>query len=242
MHTDTFTRVIQINSQFYQNPDTSDQNVMDKKDLQDQFVASMVQGLTANENKDVKLVIILTHIPPFMSTVLEDEGWANWRTTERTKFFDLFEPMSERANFKLLFVCGHFHTNVVGDPMNISLTSNNTISVDVVVSSAVGTAMWWGKNNEFEASESVPPGSLSRDHAGEVAEAPNGGAAFGKFIMPNFDRYFGNNKTGFLPKKDRSGVRFFKVEDGEWSSEWCTWAALEAGAGTFCKAYRRNTR
>ena len=83
-------------------------------------------------------LVLLTHIPPFMDSFDEPEGWANWRQVYRKQILDVLAA----SELPLLFICGHFHANVVKDatyqgrPLNIR------------VSSAAGTTIQWdGKDN-----------------------------------------------------------------------------------------------
>ena len=83
-------------------------------------------------------LVLLTHIPPFMDSFDEPEGWANWRQVYRKQILDVLAA----SELPLLFICGHFHANVVKDdtyqgrPLNIR------------VSSAAGTTIQWdGKDS-----------------------------------------------------------------------------------------------
>ena len=92
------------------------------------FLESEVQKISS----DTKLLVLLTHIPPFMDSFDEPEGWANWRQVYRKQVLDLLAT----AKLPMLFICGHFHNNVVKDstyqgrPLNIRVTSSAGTTIE----------------------------------------------------------------------------------------------------------------
>ncbi|CAE7820227.1 CPPED1, partial [Symbiodinium necroappetens] len=122
---------LQLNSQVY----WSTAEVLDDyRAKQLEFLQAEVSNMQAS----IKRLVLLTHIPPFMSSVDEKEGWANWKQVYRKQILDLLsEP-----RVPMLWVCGHFHANVETD------VTYQGVPMSIRVTSAAGTTMQWDGLNE----------------------------------------------------------------------------------------------
>lgn len=183
-------RFLQFNSQVYWSK--ADTTLEKYREEQLEFLKDEVKNIPGG----TKLLVLLTHIPPFMDSFDEPEGWANWRQVYRKQILDVLAA----SELPLLFICGHFHANVVKDatyqgrPLNIR------------VSSAAGTTIQWdGKD------------SLTPEEAQKVAS---------KRVLKAFaeDVGFANIKKRLRAQGDRSGLRVFrfKPESGTFEDHWYT--------------------
>jgi len=228
--------VFTINSQIYQTAEQQGQqptvNPDDTAKMQNDQATFMTEVLTGVTEK-TKMVIIMTHIPPFMSTMEEQPGWANWDTDARTEVMNLIVAGFGKNRPKLLWVCGHFHTNVENpDVQYVPQNGGKPLDMSIIVTSSASTGMWWGDAN--------CDGHLEPSQAMQVASIPVGGGegAFVKYILgggafnPNdngqcptpcqnkeFDRYNTN-----LPRAERSGLTLFQfnADTGTMSYQWKT--------------------
>ena len=129
---------LQFNSQIYWSTDASLEKYRQQQ-------LSFLQQETENL-QNIKQLVLLTHIPPFMDSIDEQEGWANWKSIYRKQILDLLA----RSKLPMLWVCGHFHNNVEKD------SSYQGVPLRIRVSSAAGTTMQWDGKDELppkEASE-----------------------------------------------------------------------------------------
>lgn len=186
---------LQFNSQVYWSENSE---ILDKyRKEQFDFLESEINSLVA---KRIKRLVLLTHIPPFMDTIEEEEGWANWKKEYRKKLLDLFV----KVQVPMLFVCGHFHANVVKD------TTYKDLELSIRVSSAAGTTIQWdGKD------------ALSPEEAQKVAS---------KNVMSAFaeDVGFANIRQRLRAEPDRSGLRTFHFnDDGSFEDHWYTLDELD---------------
>lgn len=119
-------RFLQFNSQVY----WSAAETLEKyREEQLEFLKEEVKNIPAT----TKLLVLLTHIPPFMDSFDEPEGWANWRQVYRKQILDVLAA----SELPLLFICGHFHANVVKE------ASYQGRPLHIRVSSAAGTTIQW---------------------------------------------------------------------------------------------------
>lgn len=182
-------RFLQFNSQVY----WSAAETLEKyREEQLEFLKEEVKNIPAT----TKLLVLLTHIPPFMDSFDEPEGWANWRQVYRKQILDVLAA----SELPLLFICGHFHANVVKE------ASYQGRPLHIRVSSAAGTTIQWdGKD------------SLTPEEAQKVAS---------KQVLKAFaeDVGFANIKKRLRAQGDRSGLRVFrfKPESGTFEDHWYT--------------------
>ena len=70
--------------------------ILSTAEVLDDYRAKQLEFLQAeisNMQANIKRLVLLTHIPPFMSSVDEKEGWANWKQVYRKQILDLLsEP------------------------------------------------------------------------------------------------------------------------------------------------------
>eukprot|EP00747_Dinoflagellata_sp_TGD_P180472 gnl/TRDRNA2_/TRDRNA2_32991_c0_seq1.p1 gnl/TRDRNA2_/TRDRNA2_32991_c0~~gnl/TRDRNA2_/TRDRNA2_32991_c0_seq1.p1 ORF type:complete len:187 (+),score=22.84 gnl/TRDRNA2_/TRDRNA2_32991_c0_seq1:742-1302(+) len=152
-------------------------------------------------------LIVLTHIPPFMSEIDEgpdgEPGWANWKKGDRHDILDLITNKLKAVRpdnpAPLLFVCGHFHANA-----NQKIDYSG-VEVQIVVTSAAGTTIQWDGLDE-----------LSPKHAAAVASKP---------IIKAFPENVGFNNIDerLQAVEQRSGMTVFTVtDDGKVTHKWQT--------------------
>jgi Icc-related predicted phosphoesterase len=199
----------------------ADQNIYLKEQLGDG------QDLLKLTQDGIKRLVLLTHIPPFMDTLDEKAGWANWKESDREWILQLLDRTASAAGVPVLWVCGHFHTNVE-KAYTTTDSEGNLIQNDIIVTSSSGSTMWWdGANGN---------GQLSPEQAASVATKPVPVAFFQDIIQmgkpeecpgPASCRW--NDLIQPIPQ--RSGMRIFKMQgNGEFVSEWKTLEALERWA------------
>lgn len=196
---------LQLNSQYYQ--------IAEMEDDREKQLDFLERQLRKIDRARTKLVVFLTHIPPFMHDIDEGNGWANWRRVHRISFLDnVTEGLKARMEEpKLLWVCGHFHANVRNKAVH------NGVPMDIVVSSAAGSTLHW-------AVRGVPSNDLNSSDAMQVAQVGIQ-EAFGKFIVGGEDANIGKR---LVVDKAYSGVRAFEVyDDGTFKDTWWTAEELE---------------
>ncbi|CAE7212569.1 Cpped1 [Symbiodinium sp. KB8] len=160
-----------------------------------------LQAEVSNMNSNIKRLVLLTHIPPFMSSVDEKEGWANWKQVYRKQILDLLsEP-----RVPMLWVCGHFHANVETD------VTYQGVPMSIRVTSAAGTTMQWDGLNELTSQQAETV--ASKDIANAFAE----------------DIEFSKIKQRLRAQPDRSGLRIFRFDedDGSFEDQWYTLDQLD---------------
>ncbi|CAE7757939.1 CPPED1, partial [Symbiodinium pilosum] len=185
---------LQFNSQVYWSTDS----FLDKhREEQLEFLKSEVGRIQS----DVKRLVLLTHIPPFMDSIDEKEGWANWKQVYRRQILDLLAT----PKVPMLWVCGHFHANVVKD-----LTYQD-VPLSIRVSSAAGTTMQWDGKDELSPRDAQEV--ASKDIANAFAQ----------------DIGFSNIPERLKAEGDRSGLRIFRIDEGDGSFEdrWYTLDELD---------------
>ena len=92
---------MQFNSQVYWSENSE---ILDKyRKEQFDFLESEINSLVA---KRIKRLVLLTHIPPFMDTIEEEEGWANWKKEYREELLTLFAKLQ----VPMLFLVRGFST------------------------------------------------------------------------------------------------------------------------------------
>lgn len=183
-------RFLQFNSQVYWS--NEDATLEKYREEQLEFLKDEVKNIPS----DAKLLVLLTHIPPFMDSFDEPEGWANWRQIYRKQILDVLAA----SELPLLFICGHFHNNVVKD------ATYQGRPLKIRVSSAAGTTIQWdGKD------------SLTPHEAQKVASKP---------VLKAFaeDVGFANIPKRLRAQRDRSGLRVFrfKPDSGTFEDQWYT--------------------
>jgi len=185
---------LQLNSQVY----WSTAEVLDDyRAKQLEFLQAEVSNMQAS----IKRLVLLTHIPPFMSSVDEKEGWANWKQVYRKQILDLLsEP-----RVPMLWVCGHFHANVETD------VTYQGVPMSIRVTSAAGTTMQWDGLNELTSQQAETV--ASKDIANAFAE----------------DIGFSKIKQRLRAQPDRSGLRIFRFDedDGSFEDQWYTLDQLD---------------
>lgn len=220
------TLMITINSQIYQTAAQQGQDASDElKEQREKLKGEQrifLETALGEIDAATKQVIIMTHIPPFMSDVNEKAGWANWGEEDRMEvmnaIFDAFTIKGVKP--RLVWICGHFHTQVVNKGVKVDLGGRNHLTMDIIVTNSAGTSMWWGNAN--------CNGELTPQQAAEVATMPVGGpnGAFSKWIFGDsflgqekctspcaskeFDRY---NKN--LPRAERVGLMEWTITGAE---------------------------
>ena len=102
---------LQFNSQVYWSENS---DILDKyRKEQFDFLESEINSLVA---KRIKRLVLLTHIPPFMDTIEEEEGWANWKKEYREKLLTLFA----KVQVPMLFLVRGFSTTLSCMQMSLS--------------------------------------------------------------------------------------------------------------------------
>jgi hypothetical protein len=198
----------ELNSMVLQDPSVHEQLVKDEmRKFQTALQHRAKQG-------PVELIFMLTHVPPFMLDFHERHGWANWNQNTRDaidKSLSTAFKASGARNPKVVWAAGHLHSNVVHENY-----PRPDYLVDIVVSGASGTAMYWGapKEGEVEKEEAAcwakdngwKRGKMLPEHAAWVA-SKRIQPAFVKYIVPDI----GQRYQGSLPNPARSGARVFVV-------------------------------
>ncbi|KAJ8604701.1 hypothetical protein CTAYLR_006566 [Chrysophaeum taylorii] len=120
------TRCLVLNSQLYSAKEEGDHEMASE---QDEWLDAI-----ANDDHSATNAIIFSHIPPFIYDEHEPKGYFNFRPDIRKDLLDTTKRI--RAKRKTFF-CGHFHRNAG------AWTTDR--SIEVVVTSAVGTTLGWSK-------------------------------------------------------------------------------------------------
>jgi Icc-related predicted phosphoesterase len=207
---------LQFTSQFYWDHSLSaPNNILDRTAQRKKIEQSkwLLHELN-NMPTATKRVVLMTHIPPFMDQdKTEAAGWANWKQRDRNWFLNMLNEKVAKKHVPVLWVCGHFHTNV-HKKYTVYGTEN-----DMVVTSSAGSTMWWDGAKGPEGA-----GSLAPDKAATVASKSVGDAFFQDIILPGNKNYGEGNWGGLiLPSRERSGMRVFTMrDDGAFWHEWKT--------------------
>ena len=193
---------LQFNSQIYWSNEAS---LDEYRSKQLDFLEGEMSRIQALQS--IKRLVLLTHIPPFMDSVDEQEGWANWKEAYRKQILDVLAG----PNIPMLWVCGHFHANVEKD------SDYQGVPLSIRVSSAAGTTMQWDGKDE-----------LSPKEAQEVAS---------KEILKAFAEDIGFTRIGerLKAESDRSGLRIFKMlgDSGSFEDQWFTLDQLQEEASSW---------
>jgi len=200
---------LQMDSQLYY---TTNHDVQTARDLQTQWLESAVTDIDS-----IKLIVVLTHIPPFMNEPREPHGWANWDNTADNRISLLDRLHYKNKPIPVMWVCGHFHTNV--------FNANHAVH-KLRVTSAAGTTMWWNKSK----------GEMTPEQAAVVAGMPVN-QAFCEYITKlkldgkkcsGFD--FAAKTARMRPDPDRSGMRIFvfQSDSGHSIDKWFTLSQLNS--------------
>jgi len=219
------TLIVELNSQLYQN--ALGVGAGEEKQDQNDWLAATLRAHLDPEK--TRLIVVLTHIPPFLNRIDEEHGWGNWCKPGRIEMLSVFARAIHDKRFaiapKILWVCGHFHVNVEsrGHKFDVPVAGGRftqRLEMDIIVSSSAGTAMWWMAANNA--------GFLEPKEAEMVASIPVQGpeGAFAKYIMSyTTDRTDPFNRG--LPYTDRSGLRMFRIRaNGEYNDRWYTLSDL----------------
>lgn len=202
---------LQFTSQFYwADVNSLDHTAQRKKLEQNKWLLNELNNMPTA----TKRVVLMTHIPPFMDQAqTEAAGWANWKQRDRNWFLNLLNEKVAKKHVPVLWVCGHFHTNV-HKKYTVYGTEN-----DMVVTSSAGSTMWWDGAKGPEGA-----GSLAPDKAASVASKSVGDAFVQDIILPGNKMYGKNNWDRLiLPSRERSGMRVFTMrDDGAFWHEWKT--------------------
>lgn len=169
---------------------------------QNKFIAEVMES--AKSDSSINSIVVLTHIPPFMESMDEPAGWANWDTAYRST---VMESLA-KAGKPITFVCGHFHATVFNS-ISYAPTEGEKVEVQVLVTTAAATTLHWGGLS-----------TLSPTKAKEAAAQPIG-SAFGTLIMQGDKKPYRDEAN---PKE--AAVALLKFDDkglvvGEGGSEWC---------------------
>lgn len=186
-------KYLQIDSQLYY---TAKPELNDARFAQTSWLDDTVTSLDSS----IQRIVVLTHIPPFMEQPSEPHGWANWDTDLRAEVLSILK----KANKPVMWVCGHFHTNVINDEHNIRVTS------------AAGTTMWWDATKGGD----LTGGHMSATDAAGVAGMPVAQAFCERIIGQTYNTTkkacMGFDKNKFdermQPVPGRSGIRIFHVK------------------------------
>ena len=187
---------LQFNSQIYWSTEASMET---HRSQQLEFLQEEMSNIG-----DVRQLVLLTHIPPFMDSVDEEEGWANWKEHYRKEVLDVLAA----PKIPMLWICGHFHANVVKD------SSYQGVPLSIRVTSAAGTTMQWDGKDEMTPHEAETVAS--------------------KAIMKAFaeDIGFANIPERLKAESDRSGLRIFKISADGFEDQWFTLDDLDSSRQT----------
>lgn len=224
---------ISINSQLYQTIKKdaeyarTEQNDWIKQTLKDKFL----------KDKSTKLLVIFTHIPPYMDKMKckgteekneDEEGWATWGCVQRLQVLKSIDEAAKQLEkgirLNIVFVCGHFHTNVRKHDTDTQKDYDKIGNIDIIVTSAAGSAMWWHNAHRI--------GWLKPAEAAQVAKIKTGFLAYKTYFGeesadkrdPDFDPYNdgkGKDVGKNLPNLDRSGMLLLKFcKGGLYKTKW----------------------
>lgn len=147
--------VFHLNSQLYAKTAVSEYSTTQAR-LQTEWLQERLTNLA---EETVNVIVVLTHIPPFMNDKTEAVGWANWDLDHRNEVLGMLEQTGK----KVVFVCGHFHASVFKTVGNFQ----------ILTMTAAGTTLRWDGDS-----------TLAPAHASDVASMDIGGA-FTKRILPD---------------------------------------------------------
>jgi len=124
---------ISLNSQYYVDGD----QVSALREDHDCWLEQVVSTASSKAQH----IVVLSHVPPFVETMHEAQGWSNWPVKHRSRVFDIF---AERAI--TLWLCGHYHANVE--------TADG--GTEIVVSASCGGVINWTKPAREVATSAFP--------------------------------------------------------------------------------------
>lgn len=143
---------INLNSQLYMDG----KYTADLREEQDRWLERLVNDAAGKATH----IVALSHVPPFIESFDEDEGWSNWPKKHRTRVFEIL-----RSAGVSLWLCGHYHSNA----------DTNAEGVEVVTSSSCGGVInWIGPASEvataavpdFAKLVATPPVVIGPEHSG----------------------------------------------------------------------------
>lgn len=154
--------------------------------------------------QDTKLLVFLCHIPPFLNSADEHEGWSNWKIADRKEVFGMITAKLKDLQrvVPVFWICGHFHNNVRND------CEYEGVPVRLRVSSAAGTTLHWDGYSELTPLQA------------ECVACKNVAEAFKDHIVSGDPKNLGERVQ---PSRTRSGMRIFRVySDGSVQDQWFT--------------------
>lgn len=126
---------VALNSQYYR--DSTDVPAL--REAQDEWA----RGAFAEAiEHDAHHVVLLSHVPPFISDEDEQAGWANWQHEHRQRLL----AMATQARVKII-LCGHYHGNAV---------CHSKSGIEVVTSSSCGGVINWTLDPSMIATQPFP--------------------------------------------------------------------------------------
>lgn len=145
---------LSINSQYYMDSEHTE-NLRKK---QDKWIARELAD-AARSGKAVH-VVVLSHVPPFVGSVDEAQGWANWELEPRRRIL----AAAQEAGVKL-WLCGHYHGN----------SEIHVGGLQIVITASCATNINWIRSAEevatqrrpdFKTSVGDPPLVVDANHSG----------------------------------------------------------------------------
>ena len=126
---------VALNSQYYRDDD----EVPALRAAQDEWAE---KAFGEAKEHGAQHVVVLCHVPPFVSEEDEQAGWANWQHEHRKRIM----RMAADANVKL-FLCGHYHGNAV---------ARSSSGIEVVTTSSCGGVINWTLSPSMIATQPFP--------------------------------------------------------------------------------------
>ncbi|CAE8624413.1 unnamed protein product [Polarella glacialis] len=206
------TEFVVLDSQVYY--DASQPGV---REVQLEQTAWLRRTVAATQASNATSIVVLTHIPPFMTSMDEPHGWANWPLAARHEVLGILTKPNLRLTPRLI-ICGHFHSN--SSVSSDSPSSQVKSSFEVVTTASVGTELLWNGRSTFTPTEALP-----------VASTPSGSDAFNDFIARTDGVGAANYSESYLltrrdARADWSGVRIFEFSERGYRHRWFTNQAL----------------
>jgi len=126
---------ISLNSQYYREAD----EVLPLAQAHDEWASA---AFCEAVERGARHVVVLSHVPPFISEEDEQAGWANWKHEPRRRLLG----WASDAHAKL-WLAGHYHGNAVG-------TSRS--GIEVVTTSSCGGVINWNLEPSRIATQPFP--------------------------------------------------------------------------------------
>lgn len=142
---------ISLNSQYYMDSE----HTVAMREEQDLWLEEVLA-----EAGKAKQIIIMSHVPPFVSSLDEAQGWSNWEVEPRNRIFDAVQKAGAS-----LWMCGHYHAN-------LELVVRG---VEIVVTGACGGVINWTRSAGEVATQPRPNFATSVGSPPVVADALNSG-------------------------------------------------------------------